>query len=104
MVPEILTGILRDSLRFDGLVVTDALNMGGGGAAYGVEAGVRAFLAGADLGSSPPIPAAAIDAMKPRSAGEITPERLDRSVRGCSRSSRVWAFPPPPPCRSTASP
>ncbi|HJX88409.1 MAG TPA: glycoside hydrolase family 3 N-terminal domain-containing protein, partial [Gemmatimonadales bacterium] len=29
VVPEVLTGILRDSLRFDGLVVTDALNMSG---------------------------------------------------------------------------
>ena len=47
VVPEVLTGILRDSLRFDGLVVTDALTMSGVAAAYGAEAGVRAFLAGA---------------------------------------------------------
>ena len=82
VVPEILTGILRDSLRFDGLVVTDALTMSGVAAAYGAEAGVRAFLAGADLLLQPADPAAAIDAMEAALArGEITPERLDRSVR-----------------------
>ncbi|HEY9445209.1 MAG TPA: glycoside hydrolase family 3 N-terminal domain-containing protein [Gemmatimonadales bacterium] len=82
VVPEVLTGILRDSLRFDGLVVTDALNMSGVAAAYGAEAGVRAFLAGADLLLQPADPAAAIDAMEAALArGEITPERLDRSVR-----------------------
>jgi beta-N-acetylhexosaminidase len=82
VVPEVLTGILRDSLRFDGLVVTDALNMSGVAAAYGAEAGVRAFLAGADLLLQPADPAAAINAMEAALArGEITPERLDRSVR-----------------------
>ena len=49
MAPNILTGLLRDSLGFQGLVVTDALNMAGVAAGYGAEAGVRAFLAGADL-------------------------------------------------------
>jgi beta-N-acetylhexosaminidase len=82
VVPEILTGILRDSLGFKGLVVTDALNMSGVAAAYGAEAGVRAFLAGADLLLQPADPAAAIGAMEAALArGEITPERLDRSVR-----------------------
>ena len=46
VAPSVLTGILRDSLGFDGLVVTDALNMGGIANAYGAEASVRAFLAG----------------------------------------------------------
>jgi beta-N-acetylhexosaminidase len=82
VVPEVLTGILRDSLRFNGLVVTDALNMSGVAAAYGPEAGVRAFLAGADLLLQPADPGAAISAMEAAMArGEITPERLDRSVR-----------------------
>ena len=82
VVPEVLTGILRDSLRFNGLVVTDALNMSGVASAYGAEAGVRAFIAGADLLLQPADPAAAIAAMEAAMArGEITPERLDRSVR-----------------------
>src|SRR5256885_11172514 len=46
----VLTGLLRDSLRFPGLVVTDALMMGAIVAKYGAgEATVRAFLAGSDL-------------------------------------------------------
>src|SRR5436190_2218262 len=42
-----LTGVLRDSLKFKGLVVTDALQMGAIVAKYGAgEAAVRAFEAG----------------------------------------------------------
>jgi beta-N-acetylhexosaminidase len=82
VAPDILTGVLRDSLKFKGLVVTDALNMSGIADKYGAEAGVRAFIAGADLLLQPADPAAAIDAMAlAMERGEITPERLDRSVR-----------------------
>src|SRR6266487_2572086 len=46
----VLTGLLRDSLKFKGLVVTDALQMGAIVAKYGAgEAAVRAFEAGSDL-------------------------------------------------------
>ena len=82
VAPGVLTGILRDSLGFQGLVVTDALDMGGIANAYGADASVRAFLAGADLLLQPADAAAAIAAMEAAVArGEITPERLDRSVR-----------------------
>ncbi len=82
VAPGILTGVLRDSLGFHGLVVTDALTMSGIANAYGAEAGVLAFVAGADLLLQPTDPAAAIDAMAAAmERGEITPERLDRSVR-----------------------
>jgi beta-N-acetylhexosaminidase len=82
VAPNILTGILRDSLRFTGLVVTDALNMGGIANEYGTQAAVKAFLAGSDLLLQPADPKAAIDAMAGALArGEFTPERLDRSVR-----------------------
>jgi beta-N-acetylhexosaminidase len=82
VAPDILTGLLRDSLGFKGLVVTDALNMSGIADAYGADAGVRAFVAGADLLLQPADPAAAINAMAAAvERGEITPERLDRSVR-----------------------
>ena len=71
--------MLRDSLGFHGLIVTDALNMAGVADLYGAEAGVRAFLAGADLLLQPADPRATIDAMEARRrAGEISPERLDR--------------------------
>lgn len=82
MAPNILTGILRDSLAFKGLVITDALNMGGVGNVYGAEAAVRAFVAGADILLQPADPKAAIDAMVAAFARrEISPDRLNRSVR-----------------------
>ncbi|MEP7327167.1 MAG: glycoside hydrolase family 3 N-terminal domain-containing protein, partial [Gemmatimonadota bacterium] len=81
--PGVLTGILRDSLGFQGLVVTDALGMGalvnnyGGG-----EATVLAFLAGADILLQPADPGVAIDAMVSAvQSGRISRERLDASVR-----------------------
>lgn len=82
VAPNILTGILRDSLRFKGLVITDALNMAGVANEYGAEAAVRAFVAGADLLLQPADPQAAINAMVAAVARrEISAERLDRSVR-----------------------
>jgi beta-N-acetylhexosaminidase len=78
-----LTGLLRDSLGFRGLVVTDALSMGGIVTKYGAgEAAVRAFLAGSDVLLMPADPDSAINAMTAAvEAGRVTPERLDRSVR-----------------------
>jgi beta-N-acetylhexosaminidase len=89
VAPNILTGILRDSLGFQGMIVTDALNMAGVADAYGAEAGVRAFLAGADLLLQPADPRATIDAMQRAVAsGMITPERLDASVRRVLEAKR----------------
>jgi len=82
VAPNILTGILRDSLRFQGLVITDALNMAGVANEYGAEAAVRAFEAGADLLLQPADPQTAIDAIAAAVARrEILPERLSRSVK-----------------------
>src|SRR6266568_2025802 len=79
----VLTGLLRDSLHFQGLVVTDALMMGAIVAKYGAgEATVRAFLAGSDLLLMPADPDSAVNAMVAAvEAGRITRERLDQSVR-----------------------
>jgi beta-N-acetylhexosaminidase len=81
--PKVMTGILRDSLGFEGLVVTDALTMGAIVSRYGVgETVVQAFVAGSDLLLIPADPAEAIDAMEDAvSSGRITEERLNRSVR-----------------------
>jgi beta-N-acetylhexosaminidase len=81
--PAIMQGVLRDSLGYRGLVVTDALDMGGIVNTYGAgEAAVLAFLAGADLLLQPADPRAAIDAMTEAiESGRITYDRLDRSVR-----------------------
>ena len=83
VAPNILTGVLRDSLGFRGLTVTDALNMGGVVSKYGPgEATVLAFLAGADLLLMPVNAAEAIDAMEAAvTSGRIPRERLDASVR-----------------------
>ncbi len=79
----VLTGLLRDSLRFPGLVVTDALMMGAIVTKYGAgEATVRAFLAGSDLLLIPADPDSAVLAMTAAvAAGRVTPQRLAQSVR-----------------------
>ncbi|PYO62849.1 MAG: beta-N-acetylglucosaminidase, partial [Gemmatimonadetes bacterium] len=60
----VLTGLLRDSLHFQGLVVTDALMMGAIASKYGAgEAAVRAFAAGSDLLLMPADPDSALNAM-----------------------------------------
>ena len=83
LTPTLLTGVLRDSLGFKGLVVTDALDMGGIVRTYGPgEAAVLAILAGADLILQPPDARTAIDAVVAAvEQGRITETRLDQSVR-----------------------
>jgi beta-N-acetylhexosaminidase len=78
----VLTGLLRDSLRFKGLVVTDALMMGGIVTKYGAgDAAVRAFEAGSDLLLMPADPDSAIFAMLTAlQTGRISQARLDSSV------------------------
>lgn len=78
----VLTGILRDSLHFKGLTVTDALDMGALVSAYGGgEAAVRAFEAGSDLLLMPANPREAITAMTAAvKSGRISRARLATSV------------------------
>ncbi|MFB4315357.1 glycoside hydrolase family 3 protein [Actinomadura sp. 21ATH] len=48
--PAAITGLLRERLGYEGVIVTDALDMDGASGAIGIpEAGVRALAAGADL-------------------------------------------------------
>lgn len=83
LVPAILNGLLRDSLKFQGLVVTDALNMGAIVAEFGPEeASILAFLAGSDILLMPTDAGAAISAMTAAvRSGRISNQRLDASVR-----------------------
>jgi beta-N-acetylhexosaminidase len=95
VAPNILTGVLRDSLGFNGLIVTDALNMGALVNSYGAgEATVLAFLAGADLLLQPADPSAAIEAMMAAlDSGRFTLARLDSSVnRILELKSRLGLF------------
>jgi beta-N-acetylhexosaminidase len=80
---NILTDLLRTELGYQGLVVTDAMDMGGITVRFAPgEAAVRAFAAGADALLMPPVPDAAVDALKNAvKSGRISRERLDASVR-----------------------
>jgi beta-N-acetylhexosaminidase len=83
MVPGILTGILRDSLGFKGLIVTDALDMGGIVGTYGAgEAAVLALLAGSDILLMPTDPVLAVRAVvEAVRTGRVKASRVDQSVR-----------------------
>jgi len=83
MSGAVLTGLLRDSLKFKGMVVTDALMMGSIVAKYGAgEAAVKAFEAGSDLILMPADPDTAIASMLTAlQTGRISAARLDASVR-----------------------
>jgi beta-N-acetylhexosaminidase len=61
---DVMTGLLRDELGFQGLLYTDALDMGAIVRGYGdAEAAVRAVQAGADVVLMPLEPVAAIEAI-----------------------------------------
>ena len=82
MSESILTGLLREQLGYDGLIVTDALDMGGATSTYPPNvAPVEAFKAGADqLVLAPQMDVAynaVLDAIR---SGEISTRRLDESV------------------------
>jgi beta-N-acetylhexosaminidase len=80
--PLVMKDLLRDSLGFRGLVVTDALDMGALVAKYGAgEAAVQAFLAGSDLLLMPTDAREAVVAMVDAvRSGRITRSRLRASV------------------------
>lgn len=86
--PKVLTGILREELKFNGIVVTDAMNMAGVAARYTpAEAAIRAIKAGADLIiKSPDIDAAIAGVKQAVTTGEITAARLDASVERMLRA------------------
>lgn len=78
----ILTGLLRESLDFRGLIVTDALEMGGiTTRVWAGQAAVRALSAGADMLLLPPDAGVALDeVVRAVGRGELTEARIDRSV------------------------
>jgi beta-N-acetylhexosaminidase len=81
--PRILDELLVRDLGFQGLVVTDALDMGAIVARFGAEeAAVRALEAGADILLQPVDPLVVIDAVVAAvEGGRVSQERVDRSVR-----------------------
>ena len=81
--PAVLTGLLRDGMSFNGLIVTDAMDMRGVLDQFGsVEAVQRAVAAGADVLLMPADVAQAIDAVVDGvSEGRYPASRLDASAR-----------------------
>jgi beta-N-acetylhexosaminidase len=81
--PKVLTGLLRDSLGFKGVVISDAMDMQGVLVQYGaVEAAKRAVAAGADVLIQPRDIGQAIDAIVDGvHEGRYTEQRIDESVR-----------------------
>jgi beta-glucosidase-like glycosyl hydrolase/CubicO group peptidase (beta-lactamase class C family) len=80
---KILTGVLREEMKFRGLIVTDALDMGGVTSRYPPgEAAVRSIEAGADVLLMPPVPDAAMAGLEEAvRSGRISHKRVDESVR-----------------------
>jgi beta-glucosidase-like glycosyl hydrolase/CubicO group peptidase (beta-lactamase class C family) len=73
--------LLRGELGFEGLIVTDALEMGGLGSAWTGEATLRAIRAGADMVLLPPNPDVAVQSIvRAVAEGELSQERVDRSA------------------------
>ncbi|MFZ0787321.1 MAG: glycoside hydrolase family 3 N-terminal domain-containing protein [Candidatus Acidiferrales bacterium] len=79
---KILTGLLREEMKFRGLIITDAMEMGGVTSLFPPgEAAVRAVEAGADVLLMPPVPDAALAALEDAvGSGRLSVARIDESV------------------------
>ncbi len=113
-----LTGLLRQQLGFEGLVVTDALVMGAITQAYGpYEAAVLAVEAGADVLLMPADPEGVIQAVTEAvTIGRISRDRIAASLERIWRakqrvagrltlppeSCHAWEHVPPPPVQLDA--
>jgi beta-N-acetylhexosaminidase len=77
-----LTDLLRGEMKYRGLIITDAMEMGGLTTLYSPgEAAVRAVEAGEDVLLMPPVPDAAVAAIEQAvRSGRISEKRIDESV------------------------
>ena len=80
--PKVLTDLLRNELKFKGLIVTDSMAMQGMAMLFDSgEGSVRSVIAGADVLLMPPDPEKAIRAVVGAvEDGRISRQRLDQSV------------------------
>jgi beta-N-acetylhexosaminidase len=92
--PKILTGLLREELKFNGLVVTDAMSMAGVAARYTpAESAVLAIKAGADVILKSPDIDTAIAGIKDAVArGEIAEARITDSVERILRAKAALSL------------
>lgn len=93
MSRQMLTEVLRGDLGYEGLIVTDALNMGAITKNYtSAEAAVGALEAGADLLLMPQdFHQAAEGVLGAVLEGKISQERIDQSVRRIIRAKLQWS-------------
>lgn len=92
---KVLTRLLREELRFNGVIVTDAMNMAGIAARYSpAEAAVKAIKAGADMIEKAPDIDAAVAGLKQAVAnGEINKARINASVERILRAKAALGLP-----------
>ncbi len=93
--PAITTKLLREEMRFDGLVFTDSMSMGGVVAHFETgEAAVRVLEAGGDVVLMPPDARVAIAAIVAAvTSGRLPEARLDQSVaRVLAEKERLGLF------------
>jgi len=81
--PAILTGLLRGEMGFQGLIVTDAMEMGGVSNAYApADAALKAIQAGCDIVLLPLEPETVVASLREAvRKGTLSRERVDASVR-----------------------
>lgn len=79
---EIITGLLRETLSFDGIVITDSMSMGAITNYYtSGEAAIKAIQAGADIILIPQHFEQAFEGLlQAVQSGTITEDRIDESV------------------------
>jgi beta-N-acetylhexosaminidase len=80
---QIISGLLRREMGFKGLIVTDAMDMGGVTALYSPEeAALKAVQAGVDMILKSPEPEVVIEALiQAVKEGELSESKIDESVR-----------------------
>lgn len=99
----VMTGLLRETMGFDGLIVTDALVMGGISREQDpVDAAIDALLAGCDMLLMPPDPLATFEAIRQAVASGRLPEARVREAasRVLEAKKRLGAPRAPLPARS----
>lgn len=92
--PKIMTGLLREELKFNGVIVTDAMSMAGVAARYSpAEAAIKAINAGADMvEKSPDIDAAIAGIKEAVRKGEIAEARINASVERILRAKAALSL------------
>ncbi|PQD97238.1 beta-N-acetylhexosaminidase [Pradoshia eiseniae] len=80
---RILTGLIREEMNYDGLIVTDAMNMGAITEHYGtVDAAIMSVKAGTDIVLMPVgLEASRAGLLEAIASGEIKEKRIDASVK-----------------------